>query len=228
MRVFAQTGAAVANAPPAPPTGLSAVATTVDGEPAIEFSWNAATDDLTPPQSLSYNLRVGTLAGGHQVVPALALSSTGLRLVPAMGNAGLRTSRTLRMPPGTYHWSVQAIDGAFAGSAFAPEQAIQSTVGVGPGTEPAEFALLPPAPNPFEAATALAFQAPRAATVRIEVFDLAGRRVRTLLDASIEGGRHSVTWDGRDAMQRATPGGVYLVRMSSDTFRTERRVVRMR
>ncbi len=48
--------------------------------------------------------------------------SDGTRLLPQMGNAGERTSYTLKdLPAGTYYWSVQAIDNGFAGSTFSSE-----------------------------------------------------------------------------------------------------------
>jgi hypothetical protein len=51
----------------------------------------------------------------------MAESNTGLRRLPAMGNAQHGISATLTLPAGTYYWSVQAIDTAFAGGAFATE-----------------------------------------------------------------------------------------------------------
>jgi hypothetical protein len=55
----------------------------------------------------------------------MANPSTGLRQIPAMGNVGHRLSWTLKVPasgPKTHYWSVQAVDTAYAGSAWAPER----------------------------------------------------------------------------------------------------------
>ena len=69
---------------------------------------------------------MGTASGGNQVFSGMA-DATGLRRLPARGVAqpGLSTSEwTLRLPAGTYYWSVQAVDTAFAGGAWASEQTV--------------------------------------------------------------------------------------------------------
>jgi hypothetical protein len=83
---------------------------------------------------------------------------------------------------------------------------------------PVAFALHRGVPNPFTRSTVLAFDLPRAEHVRIDVLDMGGRRVRTLLAESRPSGRHSVTWDGRDERGRRAPAGVYLYRMKAGAF----------
>jgi Zn-dependent metalloprotease len=112
--VFRNTASA-ANAPPQPPADPVA---TIDSRGA-RLEWNPGTDAETPRAALSYNLRVGTTAGGSQVISAMADAATGYRRVAAAGNAGENTSFTLKnLPPGQYYWAVQTIDASFAGSAF--------------------------------------------------------------------------------------------------------------
>jgi hypothetical protein len=106
------------NAPPSAPGHLSSVASSKLGGKQVTLKWWASSDDHTPSVALSYNVRVGTKRGACDVVTPLSLFS-GKRLVPQTGNAGERTSYTLRnLRPGTYYWAVQAIDGSFAGSGF--------------------------------------------------------------------------------------------------------------
>ena len=109
----------VANTPPAAPTGLNA---SLSGS-SVVFSWNAATDGQTPASGLTYNLRAGTTPGGFDLISPMA-AGNGQRRVVQMGNAQESLSRTIKgLPLGQpIYWSVQAIDTAFAGSAFAPEQ----------------------------------------------------------------------------------------------------------
>jgi hypothetical protein len=76
--------------------------------------------DLQSSSRLSYNIRVGSTPGGQDIVSPLSLTN-GFRLVPRLGNAQMRTNTVLNLPPGTYYWSVQAIDTAFAGGPFAME-----------------------------------------------------------------------------------------------------------
>jgi len=108
-----------ANTPPAAPTGLSVALS----NRSVTFNWFPPADNQSPSNSLSYNLRVGTSLGGEDVVSPSA-SPGGLRRVVRFGAAGQTNSWTLEDPPvsGTYYWSVQAIDGSFAGSPFAVER----------------------------------------------------------------------------------------------------------
>ena len=107
-----------ANVPPSTPGGLGS---SFSGG-AATLSWSAASDSKTPAAALTYNLRVGVTSGGSEVVSPMA-SSGGDRFLPQMGNAQERTIAILRdLPPGTYFWSVQAIDNNFAGSPFSAEE----------------------------------------------------------------------------------------------------------
>jgi hypothetical protein len=86
--------------------------------------------------------------------------------------------------------------------------------------------LLAPRPNPFVSSTAIRFAAARSGRVEIAVFDLMGRRQRTLLDAEVPAGGREVVWDGRDDAGAPLPAGVYLCRVRSDDIvRTNRMVL---
>src|SRR5262245_21210161 len=68
-------------------------------------------------------------------------------------------------------------------------------------------------PNPFTARTTIGFTLPHAGRVRLGVFDLAGRRVRSLSEGDLAAGRHEVPWDGRDDGGRPVRAGRYLYRL---------------
>jgi hypothetical protein len=210
-----------ANTMPTAPTNLSVHRT---GN-VLKLSWNASTDAQTPSTGLSYNLRIGTTAGGSQVFSALADNASGFRRVVGLGNAQQRTSWSLTMPPATYHWSVQAVDGAFAGSPFAPEQTINAGTEVEDGARPGVFTLGQSAPNPFTRTTALNFDLPRDERVVVEVFDLDGRLVRTLASGSMAAGRHSANWDGANERGTRQAPGLYLFRVRAGAFEATRRAV---
>jgi flagellar hook assembly protein FlgD len=60
--------------------------------------------------------------------------------------------------------------------------------------------------------------------VTISVFDVAGRRVRTLVNSASSAGRYVATWDGRDTEGRAVVSGVYFYRMDAGGFSSVRKV----
>jgi hypothetical protein len=90
------------------------------------------------------------------------------------------------------------------------------------------FAFSPPWPNPSRRATNLDFRLPAPARVRVEVVDVAGRRVTLLLDQALDAGSHSIRWDGRDGTGNAVVPGVYLVRLSTGGVSATRKVVAIR
>jgi hypothetical protein len=90
------------------------------GTASATFKWSASTD--TQGGSISYNLRVGTTHNGSEILSPMADVNTGMLLTPGMGNVQLNRSWTLNLPPGTYYWSVQSVDGSYASSNFAAEQ----------------------------------------------------------------------------------------------------------
>ena len=72
-------------------------------------------------------------------------------------------------------------------------------------------------PNPSHGLTRLRFTLPgEAMTVRLEIFDVEGRRVRSLDRGGLAAGEHLVNWDGRDDAGRALAAGQYLSRLNVD------------
>jgi hypothetical protein len=122
------------NTVPTAPTGLtssvnsSSLTITNNGQTissvnsnSATLNWKPATDAETPQTGLTYNLRVGTTPGGSDIMSPMA-NSNGTRKVAQIGNVNQKTNWTIKnLKPGTYYWSTQAIDTAFAGSNFATE-----------------------------------------------------------------------------------------------------------
>jgi hypothetical protein len=75
-------------------------------------------------------------------------------------------------------------------------------------------------PNPFNPSTRIGFALERTAEVRIEVYDLKGRRVDTVLHEVRSAGTHTVDYEPRDLAS-----GVYLVLMRAEDFRATRRIM---
>ncbi|MEE2659611.1 MAG: neutral/alkaline non-lysosomal ceramidase N-terminal domain-containing protein [Candidatus Latescibacterota bacterium] len=68
-------------------------------------------------------------------------------------------------------------------------------------------------PNPFNTGLTVPFQLPSETTARLEVHDLRGHLVRTLVDGLHAAGDHRAIWDGRDATGRSVASGVYVLRL---------------
>jgi len=86
------------------------------------------------------------------------------------------------------------------------------------------FALAQNTPNPFNPMTEIQFELPERIPVHLQVFDLRGRLVRTLVDGPREAGLQRVTWDGRDARGARVASGVYLYRIQAGDWVDQRKM----
>ena len=84
---------------------------------------------------------------------------------------------------------------------------------------PSKFVLHPAYPNPFNPSTTISFDLPKREAVKVTVFDVTGRVVRTLLDMQLSAGSHRVTWDGKNEAGHPVASGVYLFRLSTPDYR---------
>jgi len=89
---------------------------------------------------------------------------------------------------------------------------------------PERVAFHPPSPNPLREATTLQFDLPREAEVSIELFDLSGRRLATILRDHRPAGRHALRW-GPAAGGGPLEAGLYFLRFRADGFSETRRLV---
>jgi len=161
---------------------------------------------------------------------------------------GATVTRTLTQrvpgaaPPGTYTYAVNV--GEFpstvrASDAFAFEKEGATPRGAASDADwavsgwdeaPAASAALPDSfvlseahPNPFTRHTTLALDLAEGQHVRAEVFDALGRRVAVLADGEVEAGTHALVLEGAEL-----PAGVYVVRVTGETFSATRRATRLR
>ena len=79
---------------------------------------------------------------------------------------------------------------------------------------PERFALGPNYPNPFNPSTIIPYQLAASAAVRLEVFNLLGQHIATLVDGERPAGFHTATWYAVDEAGRAVGAGVYVYRMT--------------
>lgn len=88
--------------------------------------------------------------------------------------------------------------------------------------------LAAPAPNPFQRSTTIRFDLPKAGEVRLNVFDMQGRLIRSLVSGAMEAGPVTLTWDGTDDGGRPASAGLYALSLDAVGTRQTRRILRLR
>jgi len=113
--------------------------------------------------------------------------------------------------------------GASPGLAIMPVQC-SSVSGVDPMVpQPVLLRLGQNMPNPFNPLTTIRYDLPRRQQVSLRLYDMAGRRVRTLVrERWHEAGPHAVNWAGRDSEGRSVAAGVYRYALEGEGFRESR------
>jgi len=121
---------------------------------------------------------------------------------------------------------------AFMASADRAEQKYNElptdVAGDSPSGLPHDFTLDQNYPNPFNPATAFSFSLPRSGQVRVDIFDILGRTVRTLADKQMNAGMHTIYWDGNDGDGQPAASGIYLYRVRFEDGSLTRKMVMMK
>jgi len=139
---------------------------------------------------------------------------TGWTLLNTYGDPGSFTFTDRRIPsPGVWSWLLMVVSDE--GETYYQTEPVQWE---GPRTR--EVALAHPWPSPASGAVNVRFDLPEAGRAEVSVYDLAGRRVATLVEGDLAGGRHETSWDASGASP-----GVYLVLLDTDSGRAHRRLV---
>jgi hypothetical protein len=180
-----------------------------------------------------------SLSGGGNV--AAAEYSFGDAPAPAGGGipmTGSFDARTVAVSasmftgyrqPGTHQLYVRGRDAAGNwGNATALTVVVNGPVPLSVGGPPRMFELKQNAPNPVFQSTVISFAVPVETPVQLLIYDLQGRRVRTLVRQPMQPGVHHVRWDRiDDAGQRVGPG-LYYYRLLAGGRSFERRMVALR
>lgn len=80
-------------------------------------------------------------------------------------------------------------------------------------------------PNPFNSQTVISYQLPTQAEVRLEVYNILGQKIRTLLDQSQPAGSYHLIWDGKDQNGIEMTSGLYFYRIQTGSFTTVRKML---
>lgn len=122
----------------------------------------------------------------------------------------------------SYYWRVRAY-GTCGWGAWSPVRSFVAPPSaaveeIAAGNLPETFSLSQNHPNPFNPSTTIEFQLPRSSFVTLDIYDILGRQVNSLVSEFLSPGFKQVVWDGCDANGAPVSSGVYFYRLTTDRF----------
>lgn len=103
-----------------------------------------------------------------------------------------------------------------------------TAIGDDPNLLPEKFALEQNYPNPFNPSTSIKYYLAKGENVELEIYNLAGQKVKTLVSAKQSAGEHQIQWDGRNDSGELAASGVYLYRLRAGSEVLTRKMVMLR
>jgi hypothetical protein len=207
------------------------------GPLVVAGSMAASPNPIVRPQNATLTASVsdattgaGTVAAAEWSIGAApAPAGSGTAMNGGFGSTTVDVSATLStasFDPGANKLWVRGQDNQ---GNWGPASALQVQVNgsgvAGVGGTPSVAYLGQNAPNPFAARTHIRFGLPEAGRVELSIYDLQGRRLRSLLSGTMSAAQHEIDWDGRDESGARVGAGVYLYRLSTDAGRFDRRLI---
>jgi hypothetical protein len=132
------------------------------------------------------------------------------------------TYTDINVPAGSYSYQVSAVYGGGYESPLSDPATIEHTE-AGNTLIPLQTELLGNYPNPFNPSTTIKFALSAAERVTIDIYNIRGEKVITLLDETKEPGYYSIEWNGKDTFGRNIASGVYFFNMRSGSRYTSTR-----
>lgn len=83
-------------------------------------------------------------------------------------------------------------------------------------------------PNPFNPSTTIGYSVKEAANVQLEVYNIKGQKVKTLVNDYRTPGEYNVTWDGRNETDQEVNSGVYFYRIKSEDYSSAKKMILMK
>lgn len=181
-----------------------------DGNRTVHDDWGSAPTEMRPAR----------------LVVQLAVPADSL-VLHVLDPVGAPTGQRLVYGPAAPGLFLMLLDQQARPSVWYGLEAVGLSTGVDPSEEsaPVGFGLDPAWPNPFNGGTQFEYRLTAPGRATLEIFNLLGERVRTLVDGRLAAGRHEARWDGRDAHGAGVSSGVYLVALTAGERREIRRVV---
>ncbi|MDP1675273.1 MAG: T9SS type A sorting domain-containing protein, partial [Bacteroidota bacterium] len=133
--------------------------------------------------------------------------------VPADAKAISVRARTWPLWTGTSYWDDMVVNGIETAPTSVREHPTASSTLL-----PEQYSLEQNYPNPFNPTTNIVYNLANSGPVRLEVFNIIGQKVATVVDEVQNAGTWNVRWNGSDAAGKQVSSGIYLYRLTTGSF----------
>jgi hypothetical protein len=179
--------------------------------------WCASTDyNLSVNSFVSYPLACTLSAAAVPPQPSIAISIVGDSVLSKSGYRTLSVRPNQETEPGTYVIRVQARSGGWVST-------LEDTM-----VYAVSYYLGPAMPSPSRGSVVIPYGLPVESPVSLKIYDLYGRRIRTLVSGREKAGYHMAVWDGQAEGGRGVSTGVYFYRLTSGSFSATRKLLIVR
>ena len=103
-----------------------------------------------------------------------------------------------------------------------------NTIGDSEINLPKNYALYQNYPNPFNPKSTIRYDLPKQSNVILEIFDITGRKIKTLINQSQSAGEKSVTWDSRNDFGQKVASGLYIYKLVAGEYVKSRKMLLMK
>jgi flagellar hook assembly protein FlgD len=83
-------------------------------------------------------------------------------------------------------------------------------------------------PNPFNPETTIQFDIAKESAVKLQIYNIRGQLVKTLVNTRLNAGKHSIVWNATNENNKKVSSGVYLYRVSSDNDNVVNKMILMK
>ena len=80
-------------------------------------------------------------------------------------------------------------------------------------------------PNPFNPLTNIRYDIPKSSNVRIDIFNILGHKIKSLVNTTKMAGNHNVQWSGKNEQNKNLPSGLYIVRFNAGGISSQQKIM---
>ena len=214
----------------APPTNVQVEDIPYDNGHSLKLSWSLSTDDNSLTHYYIFRSRSSELSKTTTDIESftsvddliVAEENTTILVAKVLQGTNTYTDKSVPLNGANYYYWIQSV--ADSGSSSKIPAGKKTSV----KSEPTNFTLSAPYPNPFNASVTLEYVIANVSFVTLRFYDILGREVAVLQNGVLNAGLYRAIWDGKDNFGMMLGSGVYIYRIKAGGQTVQGKVMLLR